>query len=84
MPCHLPDANSLVNSQNLFIFVLTMCKEKSKVCSAFGPSEEEGYLNILGGGWVVVHLVITSAIWPWFVKSQMVKVRAKELDKNTL
>ena len=47
MPCHLPDANSLVNSQNLFIFVLTVCKEKSKVCSAFGPSEEEGYLNML-------------------------------------
>ena len=47
MPCHLPDANSLVNSQNLFIFVLTVCKEKSKVCSLFGPSEEEGYLNML-------------------------------------
>ena len=49
MPCHLPDANSLVDSENLFIFVLTVCKEKSKVCSAFGPSEEEGYLNMLGG-----------------------------------
>ena len=47
MPCHLPDANSLVNSENLFIFVLTVFKVKSKVCSAFGPSEEEGYLNML-------------------------------------
>ena len=73
MPCHLPDANSLVNSQNLFIFILTVCKEKSKVCSAFGPSEEEGYLNMLG---VVGYIwIITSALGPGLVKSQMSSAR---------